>query len=166
MMPTNTDTQEVERAISAEQTADLAALRAAAAGGDVPPGEVATSAPPPRDLAGELAGLVSLAVATLSPVFPSLKAIYTEPVTNTAAQAIAAVCHKHGWCQDGVMGRWGEEIACAAIVLPLAWQTSNGIKADIKARQPAPDPAAPTAALDLSAPAPTAAPGQKTVTFG
>lgn len=163
MKPSNTDTQEIERAISAEQASDLAALQAAAQGGDVPPADVATTTPP-RDLAAEVSGLVGLAVATLGPLFPSLRTIYTPQVTDAAAASIAALCHKHGWCQDGVMGRWGEEIACLAVIAQLSWQTVQGIKADIKARQPAPAEAPP--ALDLSAPVPATPAGSKTVTFG
>lgn len=157
----NTDTT-----TTTEQAADLAALQAAAASD---PGALAAAAPadaaPGPDLATEIAGLVAVAVATLGPVFPSLRATYTEETTRAAAEAVARVCVKHGWAQNGLMGKWGEEIACAAIVGPLAWQTYQGIKADLEAREPK-KPAQAIAGPDLSAPAPApAAPTSKTVTF-
>lgn len=150
-----------------EQAADLAALQAAAAATDTPPatieGDQAEGVRP--DLATEIGGLVTVAVATLGPIFPSLKETYTPEVTQAAAQAIAAVCNKHGWMQGGMMGKWGEEIACAAIVGPLAFQTYQGIKADLAARAPA-KPAERIAGPDMAATVPTEAPGQQTVTFG
>lgn len=161
-MSTSTDTT------SAEQAADLAALQAAASEPGPTSGGIAQAGPPPGpDLATEIAGLVSVAVATLGPMFPSLKATYTPEITQAAAQAVAAVCNKHGWMQGGLMGEWGEEIACLAICGPLAWQTAQGIKADLEARKPAKEPAQAIAGPDLSAPAPAPAPApSKTVTFG
>jgi hypothetical protein len=143
MKPSNTNTQEIERAIergneaaSAEQSADLAALQAAANdGGDQLAGAAAVE-PAGPDLAAELAGLVSVAVAALGPMFPSLRATYTPDVTQAAAGAIAAVCEKRGWLSGGLLGNWGEEIACVAIVGPLALQTYQGIRADIETRKP------------------------------
>lgn len=169
MKPSNTNTQEVERdiqgAATSEQAADLAALQAAA--NDNAPGApgaapVAEAAPHVPDLAEEIAGLVTVAVATLGPMFSSLKGIYTPEVTQAAAQAIARVCQKHGWLQNGMMGRYGEEIACIAIVGPLALQTYKGVMADLEARKP-------KQAERIAPPAPTEATpteGQKTVTFG
>lgn len=151
-----------------EQAADLAALQAAAAATDTPPATIDQAAEgeaPRPDLATEIAGLVTVAVATLGPMFPSLKDTYTPEVTQAAAQAVAAVCHKHGWMQNGMMGKWGEEIACAAIVGPLAFQTYQGIKADLAARAPAKPPER-IAGPDMAAIVPTEQPGQKTVTFG
>lgn len=150
-----------------EQAADLAALQAAAAA-ETPPatleGTEQDQAHRP-DLATEIGGLVTVAVATLGPMFPSLKETYTSEVTQAAAQAIAAVCNKHGWMQGGMMGKWGEEIACAAIVGPLAFQTYQGIQADLAARAPA-KPVERIAGPDLAVTVPTVAQGQQTVTFG
>lgn len=170
MKPSSTDTQQVERDIAttttSEQAADLAALAAAA--NDGAPGAPATLAeqePPRRDLAAEITGLVTAAVAALGPMFPSLKTIYTPETTQAAAGSIAAVCDKHGWLADGLGGKWGEEIACAFIVGPLAFATYQGVRADLAARAPAKAPER----LDgpnLAAQAPTEVPGSKTVTFG
>ena len=84
-----------------------------------------------------------------------------------AAQAIAAVCNKHGWMQGGMMGRWGEEIACVAILGPLALQTVKGVKADLAAREKdKPKPPEQIAGPVIGQPIPAEALGQKTVTFG
>ena len=167
-MTTVTDTEKAP-AMSAEQAADFAALQASAAGAPPVPGAEPVQETGP-DLAQELAGLVTVAVVTLTPLFPSLKDTYTPEVTQAAAGAIAAVCNKHGWMQGGMMGEWGEEIACAAIVGPLAFSTWQGIRADLEAR-------AATAKQiesrglrqegpELEAPAPAQQAGAKTVTFG
>lgn len=144
-----------------EQAADLAALETAA-NEQAQAQALAQQPEPGPDLAKEIAALVSVAVATLGPLFPSIPATYTPEVTKAAAQAVAAVCHKHGWLQGGMMGRWGEEIACAAIVGPLAYQTAQGIKADMAARERPKE-----AQHRLDAPKmPPQTPGQKTVSFG
>lgn len=164
-----TDTKTEAPSMSAEQTADLAALQASAAGAPPVPGTEPISEPPRPDLAQEITGLVTVAVTVLEPMFPSLKATYTQEVTQAAAQAIAGVCNKRGWMQGGMMGEWGEEIACAAIVGPLAFSTWQGIRADLEARAKA---AKKTEAItvqsgpDLSAPAPTQQAGSNTVSFG
>jgi hypothetical protein len=164
MTPSNTNTQEVERAItSTEQAADFAALQAAANEGGGAPGAPAEPVAHVPDLGQEIAGLMKVAVATLSPMFPSLKRTYTPEVTEAAAGAIAAVCNKHGWMQGGMFGEYGEEIACLAIVGPLAFSTYQGITGDLaeaKARDKKPEQiAGPSAPLAVGT-------GGKTVTFG
>lgn len=135
-----------KKAISSEQAADLAAINAAIAeqpAAPVPGMPGSPGEPPKADLAAEFTGIIKLAVATLSPAFPSLATIYTDHVTAAAASAAAAVCNKHGWMQAGVGGKWAEEIAAAAILLPLGWQTYQGITSDMaKARASKPEPAA------------------------
>ena len=148
---------------SSEQAADFAALQAAAGPG---PEEVAAEEQQEQgrpELATEIEGLVQAAVGMLAPMFPSLPGIYTPEATQAASVAVAGVCHKHGWMQGGVMGRWGEEIACVAIVGPLAFATYQGVKSDIADRQPVERIGGP----DLSAPVPVAGPApSKAVTFG
>lgn len=153
------DTTTTEPAASAEQSADLAALQAAAAEADPDAGDLESAEPAGPDLAAEIVGLVTVAVATLGPMFPSLKATYTPEVTQAAAEAVARVCRKHGWLEGGMMGKWGEEIACVAIVGPLAFQTYQGIRADLEARKP--KPAERIAGSAVPAPAPG-----KAVQFG
>lgn len=184
MRPTNTATQEVERQIeanqpqqqSSEQAADLAALSAAALAGEPVPVPGADPVPDTgQTLADELTGLVSVTVGILGPVFPSLRTIYTPEVTQAAAAAAAGVCVKHGWLQAGVMGKWGEEIAAGAILLPLAYQTAQGVRADLAARKaeaekakgkpPAVERVGGLAPVSAAA-VPTEKPGARTVTVG
>lgn len=168
-MNTDTDTAKPP-AMSAEQAADFAALQASAAGAPPVPGAEPPAQEVGPDLAKELSGLVTVAVVTLSPLFPSLKDTYTPEVTQAAAGAIAAVCEKHGWLSGGMMGEWGEEIACAAIVGPLAFSTYQGIRVDLEARaRTVKQIEARTLRQDgpeLTAPAPQATAGSKTVSFG
>ncbi len=121
-----------QKAISSEQAADLAAIQSAINDQATAPVPGSPSEPPKAELAVEFSGIIRLAVATLSPAFPSLATIYTEPVTAAAAAAAAGVCNKHGWMQAGVGGKWAEEIAAAAILLPLGWQTYQGITSDLE----------------------------------
>lgn len=118
--------------MNSEQAADLAALQATASDAPALPGEVAAIS---VDLAKEISGLIGVIVATVGPMFPSLVLIYTDDVTKTAGGAIAAVCDKHGWMQAGMFGEFGEEIACAAIIGPLAFTSYKGIQADIEKRK-------------------------------
>lgn len=153
-----------------EQAADLAALQASANTGEAvaaPTGQPEAVQGP--DLAQEIAGLVTVCVATLSPIFPSLKGIYTDETTAAASNAIAVVCRKHGWLSGGMMGNYGEEIACVAIVGPLAFATYQGVQADLEAKR-AQAKTEKLESIDLTAriDAPTGPmdSGSKTVTFG
>lgn len=177
MKPSSTDTQEIEQhlgepdAPSAEQAADLAALRAAATP-EAQPGALVEVEPAGPDLGTEIAGAVTMAVALLGPIYPSLKEIYTPETTQAAAGAVAAVCNKHGWLQGGMMGEYGEEITCLLIVGPLALATYKGVQADNAERAKTEPATEPGDLLDVAAPPAPAAPatgapvGQKTVTFG
>lgn len=168
-MTTDTDTDKAP-SVSAEQAADFAALQAAAAGAPPVPGTEPEPQDNGPDLAREIEGLVSVAVVTLTPLFPSLKETYTPEITKAAAGAIAAVCVKHGWMQGGMMGEWGEEIACVAIVGPLGFSTWNGIRQDLETRtKTAKQIEARALRQDgpsLEATAPQATPGSRTVSFG
>lgn len=155
--------------MNTEQAADFAALQSSANEADAAADAAVTGqeqAQQGPDLGQELAGLIKVAVVTLSPMFPSLGRTYTPEVTEAAAGAIAAVCNKHGWMQGGMMGKWGEEIACAAIVGPLALSTYQGIRADLAERAARDKPSERIAGPDLSAPVPTEQAGARTVTFG
>ncbi len=105
-------------------------------------------------LGNEITGLALMLVEVLGKPFPSLKQIYTPQVTAAAGEAVARVCVKHGWLMNGLAGGYGEELAAAMILLPLGYQTFQGVSADLarlKARQEAgadlapPEPAIPPA---------------------
>lgn len=154
-------------AASAEQSADLAALRAAA---DEQAAALAPVEPAGPDLGAEIRDALGLVVGILGAALPSLREIYTEPVREAVGASVAAVCQKHGWLQGGVMGKWGEEIACAAVVLPLAYATVRGVKADVAAIKAAAveKQGEPDAQVEQAEPVPGALrePGQRTVTIG
>lgn len=149
---------EKEPAMSGEQAADFAALKNAVIA-DAAPGTNENGEPLPEqrpELATEFKALIMMAAGALSPAFPSLAEIYTEQTATAAAHAAASVCNKHGWLAGGVGGKWAEEIAAGAILLPLAWATFHGVQNDIAKRK-----------KDAPAPAITdQVPGQSTVTFG
>ena len=82
-------------------------------------------------LSTEIDSLLQMVVSVLTPALPSLREIYTSEVTQTLAETTARVCVKHGWLQDGIGGKYAEEIALAAVALPIALATYSGIKGDI-----------------------------------
>lgn len=114
-----------------EQAAELRALTVDAAGGEPDTVEGQEQAAPRIPLDQEIAALMTGLVAMVSPAFPSIKGIYTPQVVETAAASVAAVCNKHGWMQDGVMGKYGEEIGCTFVVLPLAFVTYKAVSHDL-----------------------------------
>lgn len=122
----------------AEQASELAALNAAAnEGANVATASVEDVAPA-VNLAGEIKALVLAFVAIAEPIFPSLTTIYTDETAGAAADAVAALCDKHGWAQNGLMGDYGEEVAAAIVLLPIGFATAQGIKVDLannKAKQ-------------------------------
>ena len=117
--------------MSPEQMADLNALQSGAMVGEVGPGAEPAPEVPAVDLATEISSLVLAFVAIAKPMLPSLGTIYTEEATGSAAEVVAALCHKHGWAEDGLMGDYGEEIAAAIVLLPLGFATVQGVKKDL-----------------------------------
>lgn len=127
-----------EQAMNPEQAADFAALAAAANDAPAAPGaavEQAAPEPMAAPLNEEIAGLLQALSAVAAPMFPSLADIYTPQQCASIGAALAPVCHKHGWLQDGVGGKWGEEIMALAVVGPVAFQTYAAIRHDIDAKQ-------------------------------
>lgn len=124
-------------AMSDEQAADLAALAAAAqeAPGPAAQAEAEAQAESNAGLGEEIAGLLRAFAIIAKPILPSLEEIYTEQTAAAVGEAVARVCVKHGWLAGGVMGGWGEEIAAAVVVLPVAVATYQGIGKDIDAKR-------------------------------
>lgn len=121
------------------------------------------------NVASEVSAAIKIVVGILSPVLPSLKDVYTDQTIGAVSEAIAGVCNKHGWLQGGIMGKWGEEIAAAAILIPIGMATYNGVKGDLsRLQEQAKAKGGKVKPADLSAPvkAPEGAPGAKTVTMG
>jgi hypothetical protein len=88
-------------------------------------------------LDAEMAMLMGMIVNVLKPALPSLEGIYTPPVIQALAGSTAAVCKKHGWLQNGIGGKYGEELALGMIVVPLGIATYKGVTADIAAQKAA-----------------------------
>jgi hypothetical protein len=160
-MTTKPEKSEVPE-MASEARADLAAIMGQVQGEVIPGAEPEPQAPQ-VDLAGEIAGLVSMGVALLSPMFPSLKEIYTEQAVGAASGALAGVCNKHGWMQGGMVGGWGEELAAVAIVGPLVFATVQGVKGDMQAKRKKAEPERLAAPEQGAAVMPVAS---KSVTFG
>jgi hypothetical protein len=137
-MTKKTETAAPEAApTDAAAAADLAALTAAA--NEETAGTVAANepeaGPPPMPLGEEFAALLKMLSGILAPAFPSLSEIYTDETCKGAGFAAGGVCEKHGWLTGGVMGDYAEEIAAAAILLPLGFATVQGVRGDIEARK-------------------------------
>jgi hypothetical protein len=160
-MTTKPETSEVPE-MASEARADLAAIMGQVQGEVIPGAEPEPQAPQ-VDLAGEIAGLVSMGVALLSTMFPSLKEIYTEQAVGAASGALAGVCNKHGWMKGGMVGGWGEELAAVAIVGPLVFATVQGVKGDMQAKRKKAEPERLAAPEQGAAVLPVAS---KSVTFG
>lgn len=121
--------------MSAEQAADFAALQAAANSGEpAPAGQGQDPEPARLKLADEISTMLGLLVGVVTPIFPSLAGIYTPEVIQAVGNASQPLCEKHGWLQDGVGGKYGEEIMFLAVVAPLAWATHGAVKTDLAAR--------------------------------
>lgn len=127
-----TDTETV---LPDEQGAELAALMQQAEGGTPAPGGAVQEAAPPAgpELADEIQGTILMVAEILKPALPNVAALYQPDVAEAVGAAVAALCKKHGWLQDGLMGEWREEIACLMICGPLAWATYGAAKDDMAA---------------------------------
>lgn len=140
-------------AMNPEQAADLAALESAAS--QPQPGlqsDAPLAAPGRAELQAELSALFMLAAQTVGTIYPSVKDTLNTQATDTLAAVWAAVCNKRGWLQGGIGGEYAEEIAAAAVTLPLGFALYKGIQSDIAARKkedkPAPAIDAPEAATE------------------
>lgn len=119
--------------LSDEQAADLAALSQASqdAAATATVGDGDTAPPVGTDLAAEIAGLLSSFVLIAKPLLPGLGDVYTTETVAAVSEAVSRVCMKHGWLTDGLMGNWGEEIAAAAVLLPVGLATYQAVKKDV-----------------------------------
>lgn len=140
-MDTRSEAPEQVQEMSAEQSADLNALKYSAqqstqAMQELQAGQEPEPEPQGPTLAEEVSGMLTLLVGMLGPIFPSLAAIYTEQVIQSVGVAVQPVCDKHGWLQGGIGGKYGEEIMALVVLAPLTYATYSGITADIAARVP------------------------------
>lgn len=125
-----------------EQAAELAALEGlvkAAPAVPVPGEEQKPEAVPRPPLEQEIAGMLLMVTGILGPILPTVAKIYSKETCEAIGQAVAPVCKKHGWLQEGIGGKWGEEIMALVVVGPIGWATIEAAKADIAARTKAPE---------------------------
>lgn len=113
-------------------TAAAAVDNMAEAGADMP---AAAPEAPPVDPAAEVAALLSVVAGILSPLFPCLPGIYSEATCRKLGEAAAPVLAKYDVSVGGMFDRWGAEITLAAVALPVAIATAQGVKADMAARR-------------------------------
>lgn len=95
--------------------------------------------PQPTQLSNEqtvTAGLTA-AVAMLSPMFPTLKQVYTKETIQAVADVTAPLANKYGVNLGGALAKYGEEIAFASVMIPLGISTYAAVLHDIEARQKA-----------------------------
>ena len=131
------DLEKPDAAPNDEEAADLFALEGMAAGDPqaVAPVEGEAEPEPVRaPLGEEIAGLLQMLAGMASPLFPSLGKIYTPETCAAVGGAIAPVCDKYGWLQNGMGGEWGPEIMCVAVVGPIGYATVLAVRNDIAAR--------------------------------
>lgn len=84
--------------------------------------------------AEEVAALLSIVVAVLSPMLPYLPGIYTQRVVESIAAAYVPVAEKYGWQSSGMFAKWGPEIGLALVLLQPLQQTVVAHKALIEQR--------------------------------
>lgn len=79
----------------------------------------------------EIVGLLTLAAALASPMFPSIEKIYTPETIDSIATAAVPVLVKRGWSVGSALGKYGEELALLSVVLPVGFATYKGVMGDI-----------------------------------
>jgi hypothetical protein len=160
MRPTNTDRQEIEAHLGTdEQAADLAALQAMAAP-DAPAAALQVQEQAPPGPSVQSLQLAALAVSIIRPL-----ASYAVPALRTAPDALwepipqgLAGVLDHYDLGEHINNPWIGLALASAPLAAYAVMESAKAKPQDKPTDPGPGP-------DLSAPVPTEAPGQKTVTF-
>lgn len=159
MNPSNTDTQEVERQIDAEQASDLAALQVAAGEGQGATAPVAEQGPQIREPSEQSKQLAVLIVGIARPLVcfavPALRNAPDE-LWEPVPQGVAGVLEHYDLSQH-IDNPWAGLALCCA---PLA------VFGATEAMKDRPKPKEPQQLETFAAPVPEDAPGQKTVTFG
>lgn len=86
-----------------------------------------------------MVALIETAAGILTPAFPSLATNYTTATCRRLGEAAEPVMDKYGLSVGSLFERWGAEITLAAVALPIALATAQGIKADLAKRRAPPD---------------------------
>lgn len=104
----------------------------------------------PVNEAAEIVGLLTILAGLFTPVFPSLAKIYTPQTVQSLADAAVPVMQKRGWTTGEFLGKWAAELALAAVAVPVALATVQGVRADLAAAKAA-EKAAPAQAITQGA---------------
>jgi hypothetical protein len=132
-----TDTKQTNAPeLDGEQAAAFASLQARADAQHVPGQAEPEPEAPSVPLADQISGMLGMLVGVVTPMFPSLALIYTPEAVEQVGVALQPLCEKHGWFEDGISGKYGEEVMALIVVGPLAYATYAGISSDIAARKP------------------------------
>ncbi len=161
MKPSNTDTQEIERAIDAEQASDLAALQLAAGEGQGAPQALAEPEPERSGPSEKSLHVAALIVGIVRPIagyaMPSLREA-PDALWEPIPQGVAGLLD-HYDLSEHIDNPWaGLAMACAPLAAFAAMEAIKNKPQEAKPKEPG----------QLAAPAqvPSETPGQKTVTFG
>lgn len=112
--------------------------------------QVAAEPVQPVNEAAEIVGLLTILAGLFTPVFPSLAKIYTPQTVQSLADAAVPVMQKRGWTTGEFLGKWAAELALAAVAVPVALATVQGVRADLAAAK-ATEKAAPAQAITQGA---------------
>lgn len=82
-----------------------------------------------------IAASITMAVGMLSPLFPSLKQVYTEDAIGKLASTSNALAQKHGFVLSEFFTKWKEEIAFGAVGIPIAMATYQAVLHDLEERE-------------------------------
>lgn len=105
-------------------------------GADPATGAPAPDQAPAPDVGAEVAGLLEMGVAMLSPVAPFLPKCYTPAACQRIGAAFAAVAEKRGWNVSEVMS---PELALCIVALPPTIQAVMMARAHYAPKLPKPD---------------------------
>lgn len=81
-------------------------------------------------------GVLEMAAPMISPLYPSVAAVYTPEVCAQVGGALGPVMAKYGIDLGEWGGRYKEEITALFVCVPVALATLKAIKADVAARAP------------------------------
>lgn len=117
--------------------AEAAVIDAEQIAASAPP-DAAPSEPvaPPADYLTEARGVVGFVCVAACAVFPCLAPIYSQEVQEKLAVVTAPLLEQYKVDLGGIMGKYGNWINFAMIVLPLGAQTFQAMKA-LADKQPA-----------------------------
>lgn len=74
-------------------------------------------------------------VNVASPLFPTLGQVYTDETVKAVGDSVAPVVIKRKWKPAGWIEKYQEELAAAAVLIPVSVSTVNAIRFDLERRE-------------------------------